>query len=96
MARRPLQLAADLGEGAGSLGADAAKCDPLRRQALVRIVGPQRQAELGPRGEHAVGFGDAMGRQIVDHHAEVGFRAVESRGRLPPALRAALIPATAP
>ena len=55
---------------------------PLRRQALIGVVGSERQPKLGARGEHAIGLGDAMGRQIVDHHAEVRLGAVERRERL--------------
>ena len=43
-----------------------------RRQPLIGIVGAQRQPELGTRREHAIGLGDALARQVVDHHADIG------------------------
>ena len=43
-----------------------------RRQALVGVVGPQRQSVLGPAGEHPVGLGHPACDQIVDHHADIG------------------------
>ena len=77
-----LELILDLGEGARPLRADTAERDSLRRQALVGVVGAQRQAKLRPRGEHAIRFGDSMGREIVDHHPQVGLSAVECCERL--------------
>ena len=61
-----------------ALRPDAADRNPLPGQPLVRIVGPQGQPILGARGEHAVRLGDAAGHQVVDHHAEIAFGAVEN------------------
>ena len=70
---------------------------PLSVKPLVGIVGAQRQAILRPRGEHAVRLGDAAGHEVVDHDADIAVGPVEddSVGD-PPALRAALMPATSP
>ena len=57
--------------------ADAADRDALAGQPLIGVVGPQRQPIFGPRGEHPIRLGDAAGHQIVDHHAEIAFGAVE-------------------
>ena len=47
------------------------------------IVGPQRETILRPRGEHAIRLGDAARDQIVDHHTEISFGAIENdRGTL--------------
>ena len=50
---------------------------PFAGQPLVGVVGAQRQPVFGARGEHAVRLGDAARDQIVDHHAEIAFGAVE-------------------
>ena len=60
-----------------ALGADAADRDALSGQPLIGIVGAQRQPIFGARGEHAVRLGDAARDQIVDHHAEIAFGAIE-------------------
>ena len=52
-------------------GPDQAEPFAERCQSLGRIVGPERQAVLGPRGEHPVRLGDPAGDEIVDHHAEI-------------------------
>ena len=69
--------------------ADAAERNTPVRQALIGIVGAQRQPIFGARGEHAIGLGDAAGDEIVDHHAEIAFGAVEHdrRARRRPAPR---------
>ena len=59
-------------------GADAADGNSFRGQALVRVVGPQRQPIFGARGEHAIRLADAARHQVVDHHADVGLRAIEN------------------
>ena len=61
------------------IAADAAERDALVGQPFVGVVGAQRQPVFGARGEHAIGFADALGGEIVDHHAEIGFGAVENR-----------------
>ena len=82
---------------AGRAAPDAAERDALAGQPLVGIVGAQRQPVLGARGEHAIGLGDAAGDQVVDHHAEIAFGAVEhDRARRRRRARAALSPATRP
>ena len=60
---------------------------PFAGQPLVGVVGAQRQPVFGARGEHPVRLGDAARDQIVDHHAEIAFGAVEDdrRRRRPPA-----------
>ena len=52
----------------------------LARQAQVGIVGAQRNPVLGPRGEHAVGFGRAARHEIVNQHANVAFVASNDKG----------------
>ena len=80
----------------GARRADAAERDALVGQPLVGVVGAQRQAIFGARGEHAIGLADALGDEIVDHHAEIGFGAVEDAPAPPAGQRAALSPATRP
>ena len=46
-------------------------------EPLVGVVRPQRQPVLRPRGEHPIGLGDPLGNEVVDHHPEVAFGAVE-------------------
>ena len=52
-------------------------------QAFIGVVGAERQPIFGARGEHAVGFADPARHQIVDHHANIGFGAIEGHW-LPP------------
>ena len=52
------------------LHADAAKRDASPGQPLIGIVGAQRKAIFGARGEHAVGLAHALHHQIVDHDAQ--------------------------
>ena len=47
-----------LREGFRPLASDQAEAQPSPRQALVGVVGAQRQAIFGARGEHAVGLAD--------------------------------------
>ena len=54
---------------------DAAPVNAFPGQPDIGVVSPQRQPELGARGEHAVGLADAMKGQIVDQHAKIGFGA---------------------
>ncbi len=42
----------------GALRSDHAQFDAARRQALIGVVGPQRQTELGAAGEHTIGLAD--------------------------------------
>ena len=85
---RPARFQArGLGAGkAARAGADAAERDALFGQPLVGVVGAQRQPVFGARGEHAIGLADAAGDEIVDHHPEIGFGAVEARGAAPAGL----------
>lgn len=43
----------------------------FQSEAEVGVVGPQRRAELGPAGEHAVGFRHAATHQVVDQNPDV-------------------------
>ena len=71
--------------------ADAAERLAERRQPLIGVVGPEPQAELGARREHAVGLADAPRHQIVDHHADIAVGARQTMtGSPPPAASAAL------
>ena len=47
----------------------------------VGVVGPQRQSELGPGGEHAVRLGGALKREVVDEDADVPLGAVQRHRR---------------
>src|SRR6202022_4007644 len=58
--------------------ADAADRKTTRRQPLIRIVGAERQAILGARGEHAIGLARAARHEVIDHHAEIGLGPVEN------------------
>ena len=44
------------------------------------VVRPQGEAMLGARGHHAIGFGDALQCQIVNHHANIRCPSVEPHG----------------
>ena len=48
-----------------------------RADQLIGVVGAQREPVLGPRREHAIGLGDALRHQIVDHHAEIALGPIE-------------------
>jgi hypothetical protein len=52
-----------------------------RGEAEVGVVLAEEQAVFGAAGEHAVGFGAALGDEVVDHHAEVGLVAAEDEFR---------------
>ena len=73
---RPLSSAAALSSNSVTARlADQPALDAERRQPLVGVVAAQMQPELGARGEHAVGLGDAPRHQIVNHHAEIALGA---------------------
>ena len=52
------------------------------RQAQVGVVGAEQEAVLGARGEHAVGFVDVAGNQIVDEYADIGFVTLQNHAGL--------------
>ena len=54
-----------------------------RRQALVGVIVAQHDAVFRARRQHAVGFVDAFGDEIVDEHADVRFAAREPDRRSP-------------
>ena len=60
---------------------DEAERAAVRGEAGVGVVDAEVQAELGARGEHAVGLVGALGDEVVDEDAGVGFGAVEGEGR---------------
>jgi hypothetical protein len=60
--------------------ADHAQLAADFRQAHVGIVFAQRQAVFRAAGEHAVGLGHALGGEVVDQHAKIGFRAARGPG----------------
>ena len=68
---------------------DTADIEAKRGQALISVIGAQGQPVFGTRGEHAVRLRRAAGNNIVDHHADIGLRTVESEGgsRLQPSAR---------
>ncbi len=53
-----------------------------RGEAEIGVVLPKEQAVFGAAGEHAVGFADALGDEVVDEDADVGFGAVEDERRI--------------
>ena len=57
---------------------DEAEAAAVRSEAAVGVVDAQVQAELGARGEHAVGLVGALADEVVDEDAGVGFGAIES------------------
>ena len=59
-------------------GADATERDAFAGETLIGVVGAQLQTIFGARREHAVGLADAARHEIVDHHADVGFGAIEN------------------
>src|SRR5690606_23265359 len=65
-------------EGGPAQVIDQAEFATLLGQAQVGVVLAQLQAILGPRGEHAVGLGDAARDEVVDQHAEVGLVAARA------------------
>ena len=58
--------------------ADAADRNSFAGQTLIGVVGAQLQTIFGARSEHAIRLADAARNEIVDHHADVGFRAIEN------------------
>ena len=76
------------GGGAGLLGpeggpggvVDEAQAPAVRGEAGVGVVDAEVEAELGTRGEHAVGLVGAFADEVVDEDAGVGFGAVEGEG----------------
>ena len=83
-------------EMAPALRRDAAGGDRLGRQPRRGIVGAQPKPIFGARGEHAIGLGNALEDEVVDHHADIGIGAVEEDRRRALAQAAALSPATRP
>ena len=65
--------------GLGVIQQARAKGD--RAQARHGVVGAEMQAVLGARGEHAVRLTHPLEDQVVDHHANVAFGAIEDDGR---------------
>ncbi len=76
------------GGGAGLLGfeggegavVDEAEAAAVGGEAGVGVVDAEVEAELGARGEHAVGLVGAFADEVVDEDAGVGFGAVEGEG----------------
>ena len=54
----------------------------MRREAAIGVVDAQVQAELGARGEHAIGLVGALGDEVVDEDAGVAFGAIHGERRL--------------
>ena len=54
-----------------------------RSQTDVGVVLPEQNAIFGPGGEHAIGFVDAFGHQVVDQYADIGFVAFQNDRTLP-------------
>ena len=48
-----------------------------RHQPQVGVVDAKVEAELGARGEHAIGLVGPFGDQVIDEDSDVGLRAVE-------------------
>ena len=63
------------------LRAHAADGDALLGQALVGVVRAQGEAIFRARGEHPIRLGDAAGDEVVDHHPEIAFGAIEQDRR---------------
>ncbi len=61
---------------------DEAEAAAVRSEAAVGVVDAQVQAELGARGEHAVGLVGALRNEVVDEDAGVAFGAVHGERRL--------------
>ena len=66
---------------------DASSCQRLLAQPRRRIVGAQRKPIFGARGHHPIGLAHALKRQIVDHHADVGWCAGRTGPRPAPVQR---------
>jgi len=65
--------------------ADAAYCRTLIGQALVGIIGTQRQTIFCPLREHPVGLLGAQINQIINHDTDVGVSAVQNKAMRGPA-----------
>ena len=61
---------------------DEAEAAAVGGEAAVGVVDAQVQAELGARGEHAVGLVGSLGDEVVDEDAGVALAAVHGEGRL--------------
>ncbi len=62
---------------------DAAPGDPLSGQPQIGVVGPQRQAELGARGEHPIRLATPCVVRSSTITPKIGFGPVEPDDRLP-------------
>ncbi len=62
--------------------ADEADAAAMGGEAAVGVVDAQVEAELGARGEHAVGFDGSLADEIVDEDGGVGLAAIEGERRL--------------
>ena len=60
-----------LAEGQRTVFTDASQIQTEGRQALIRIVGPQRKPKFCPGREHAVGLAHTSRRKIVNHDADI-------------------------
>ncbi len=72
---------------AGTLRPDAAERNALVGQALVGIVGAQRQTIFGAGSEHAIGLGHPARHEVIDHDAEIPLGAIEHDSRPAPCPR---------
>ncbi len=60
-------------ERAPALVVDEPERTPARHHALGGVVFAQGEPMLGARGHHAIGLVGALGGEVVDEHARVGF-----------------------
>ena len=63
------------GGAGGASGVDEAEGGGVRGEAEVAVVLAEEETVFGATGEHAIGFGDVFGDEVVEHDTEVGFGA---------------------
>jgi len=80
-----LDLRLGVGEVAPAPVGDDARLAAHAGQAQVGVVGARGDAVLAAGGEHAIGLGDALGDEVVDHDADEAVR--PAQGEWWPALR---------
>ena len=61
--------------------AHTANVDRLLAETGCGVVGAEVKAEFGARSHHPIGLGDAVKREVVDHHTDVACRAIEGDRR---------------
>jgi hypothetical protein len=80
----PLNLSgnlANIGMGLGrKIRIDHPKLLSMGQHPEPGIILPEREASLGPGGEHAVGLARTLGHKVIDHYSYIGLGSAEYQG----------------